>query len=60
VTKTFSREHNPIWFEYSCPEGNHHVRIGKDNYYISEDGFLMPVRKNQAPPNLKYFTQTPK
>ena len=60
VTKTFSREHNPIWFEYSCPEGNHHVRIGKDNYYVSEDGFLMPVRKNQAPPDMKYFTQTPK
>ena len=60
VTKTFTREHNPIWFEYSCPEGNHHVRIGKDNYYVSEDGFLMPVRKNQAPPDLKYFTQVPK
>jgi hypothetical protein len=52
VTKTYRREHNPIWFEYTCPEGNHHVRIGKDNYYVSEDGFLMPVHKNQAPPDL--------
>jgi hypothetical protein len=55
VTKTYRREPKPIWFEYTCAEGNHHVQIGKDNYYVSEDGFLMPVRKNQAPPDLKYF-----
>src|SRR5262245_46333609 len=60
VTKTYRREPKPIWFEYTCAEGNHHVQIGKDNYYVSEDGFLMPVRKNQAPPDLRYFSQKPK
>jgi hypothetical protein len=32
--------------------------IGKQNYYTSGDGFLMPARKNQAPPDLRYFKQT--
>lgn len=55
VVKTYRREPNPIWFDYSCPEGNHHVRIGKENYYISEDGALWPAKKGQSPPVLKYF-----
>src|SRR5438105_3878306 len=55
VTKKYRRERKPIWFEYVCAEGNHHVVIGKENYYISEDGFLMPVRKGQAPPDLRHF-----
>jgi hypothetical protein len=55
VTKNYRREPNPIWFDYSCPEGNHHVRIGKENYYISEDGALWPSKKGQSPPELKYF-----
>src|SRR5580700_2432259 len=50
VTKTYRREHDPIWFDYSCPEGNHHVRIGKENYYASEDGALWPAKKDQSPP----------
>jgi hypothetical protein len=58
VTKTYRREKNPIWFEYNCPEGNHHVLIGKENYYLSEDGFLMPTKKQQQPPDLKFFRQT--
>jgi hypothetical protein len=56
VTKKYVREKkNVIWFEYNCTENNRHVQIGKDNYYVSADGFLMPVRKGQAPPDLKYF-----
>ena len=56
VTKKYVREQkNVIWFEYNCTENNRHVQIGKDNYYVSADGFLMPVRKGQAPPDLKYF-----
>jgi hypothetical protein len=31
------------------------VAIGRDNYFMSAAGFLMPVRKNQAPPDLRYF-----
>ena len=43
------------WSEYACTKDNHHVMIGKENYIVSGDGFLMPVRKGQAPPDLKYF-----
>jgi hypothetical protein len=47
----------PIWSENSCALGNNHVAIGAENYMISGDGYLMPVRKNQAPPDLRYFTR---
>jgi hypothetical protein len=34
------------------------VRIGNDNYYLSAEGLLMPVRKDQPPPDLRYFKQS--
>ncbi len=46
----------PIWPEDSC-DGNMHVRVGTENYFISGDGFLMPARKDQPPPDLRYFKQ---
>ena len=57
VTKTYRRERNPTWFENDCAEDNHHVAIGKESYFISGDGYLMPAKKDQAPPDLKYFKQ---
>jgi hypothetical protein len=50
-----SKDAQPVWLESQCSDGNHHVLIGKENYYVSGDGFLMPVKKNQPPPDLKYF-----
>jgi hypothetical protein len=50
-----SADPQPVWLESQCSDGNHHVLIGKENYYVSEDGFLMPVKKNQPPPDLKFF-----
>jgi hypothetical protein len=57
VTRSYRRidAKHPNWTEYVCSENNHHVQIGKENYMVSGDGFLMPVRKDQPPPNLKYF-----
>jgi hypothetical protein len=49
----------PIWPEDSC-EGNMHVRVGTENYFISGDGFLMPARKDQPLPDLRYFKRTQK
>ena len=43
-----------------CTVGNMHVQVGKDGYFLSADGLLMPTRRNQAPPDLRYFKQTPK
>jgi hypothetical protein len=62
VTKSYVR--NPgakaVWREWICGENNPHVVIGKDNYFLSADGLLMPARKDQAPPDLKYFNRTKK
>ncbi len=56
VTKRYIREQGKIiWHEDSCGENNNHVVIGKDNYFLSADGLLMPTRRNQAPPDLRYF-----
>jgi hypothetical protein len=33
---------------------------GKDNYLMSADGYLMPARKDQPPPDLRYFKSAKK
>ena len=43
------------WPENWCTEGNQNVIIGKENYLIRADGFLMPAKKDQAPPDLSHF-----
>jgi hypothetical protein len=50
VTKSFVRDHNPIWFQNHCSEDNRHVTIGNEDYVLSFDGYLMPAKKNQKPP----------
>ena len=45
VHKTYMREHNPRWLEYSCQPPAGHVFVGKDEYVLSADGKLMPVRE---------------
>ncbi len=60
VNKTYGREPNkdtPFWRENNCGEYNNHVKIGDQNYMLSADGSLMPTRKDQPPPDLKYFNQ---
>jgi hypothetical protein len=43
------------WPETWCQEGNQNVLIGKENYLLRSDGLLMPTKKNQAPPDLRFF-----
>jgi hypothetical protein len=50
----------PAWPEYYITEGNGQVAIGTENYFLSADGLLMPAKKDQAPPDLRYFRPTPK
>ena len=57
VNKRYVRVNNPIWFEASCAEGNPHLRIDGQNYMLSADGHLMPAKKGQMPPDLRYFNQ---
>jgi hypothetical protein len=51
---------NPNPQPYYCGEYNAQNVLGKDNYFLSADGLLMPARKDQPPPDLKYFKQTSK
>ena len=60
VTKHYQRIPNDRWYEDNCAENNNHIIIGKENYFMSGDGYLMPARKDQAPPDLRYFKQTRK
>jgi hypothetical protein len=55
VVKNYVRQPNPIWFESDCAEDNQHVKIGNDSYMVSADGYLMPAKKGQKPPDLRYF-----
>jgi hypothetical protein len=60
--KTYRRNPNPHpdWNESSCIDNNLTVVIGKENYWLSADGLLMPVKKDQPPPDLRYFKQSQK
>jgi hypothetical protein len=62
ITKKAGRVPNPkpMWQTAVCAENNSMVRIGKDAYYMSQEGYLMPLKKNQPPPDLRYFGQSPK
>jgi hypothetical protein len=55
VIKTYNRVRNPIWVEAICPENNDHLRLGDETYMRSADGLLMPTKKGQKPPDLRYF-----
>jgi len=60
VTKNFRRAAKVWWGENNCIEGQAWVTIGKEVYYLSADGTIMPIKKNQPPPDLKYFDQARK
>ena len=62
TTKNYRRspQARPVWRDAACVEENQHVRIGAETYMLSGDGKLMPVKKGQLPPDLKYFNTTAK
>jgi hypothetical protein len=55
ITRSYRRDRNANWVEYICAEANTYVFIGGETYFISFDGRLMPLRKDQPPPDLSYF-----
>jgi hypothetical protein len=60
VIRTYYRDRKASAYEHICVEDNHHVIIGKESYFLSPDGLLMPTRKNQPAPDLRYFNQVRK
>ncbi len=62
VAKKYRRDktEHPIWPEDMCVEGSGLVFIGNDMYFQSPEGHLMPAKKGQEPPDLRYFKQLKK
>ena len=62
VDKRYTRDADPQaeWFESVCTEYNGQVFIGKENYFLSADGYLMPAHKDQPPPDTRYFKKAAK
>jgi hypothetical protein len=60
VVRPFQHEFNPIWLVVDCSEDNRHVLVGNESYLVSADGFLMPTKKDQPPPDLRYFKKSSK
>src|SRR6266550_1904886 len=52
VMKSYTREltKRTSWREEVCAEVNGHVKIGTEFYKLDPNGYLMPVKRNQAPP----------
>jgi hypothetical protein len=60
VTRSYKRQRNPAWAEFDCHENNEHVIVGSEAYFISSDGYLMPTRRDQPPPDARYFNKPEK
>jgi hypothetical protein len=62
VIKRYGRnpDPTPIWHFNECSENNPLIRVGNEAYYVNGEGFLMPVKKGQRPPDLRYFKEAAK
>jgi hypothetical protein len=62
VDKTFKRNPDPRpgWARTACTEHNNQLVIAGEHYFLSADGLLMPAKKNQSPPDLRFFKQSQK
>jgi hypothetical protein len=62
ITKKYRRlpGSRPNWLSQVCAEANSYVRLHGETYFLSADGYLMPMKKDQAPPDLRYFNPTRK
>jgi hypothetical protein len=60
VIKTYRRTQVVNWAEDNCAEGNAHVTINKEVYFVGGDGLLMPSKQDQPPPDLHNFYKSRK
>jgi hypothetical protein len=62
VLKTYRRsaEKFPGWREENCPSVTALIKIGGELYFRGADGKLLPTRKEQPPPDLRFFDQAQK
>jgi hypothetical protein len=55
VTKSYTRLPTEVWTENNCTEDLTDIFIGKEQYMLGADGNLMPIKKDQPPPDLRHF-----
>jgi hypothetical protein len=55
VSRFYRRVTNPIYEEYNCTEDNRWITIGDKLYLLDGDGYVMPIQKDQPPPDPKYL-----
>jgi hypothetical protein len=57
VDKTFRRnaDSQPDWPEDYCHVTNRRIVLDKEVYLLNDEGILMPTRKDQPPPDFRYF-----
>jgi hypothetical protein len=60
VTRSYRRLRNPTWVEGACGEDNRYVFIAGETYLLGPGDLLMPTKKDEPPPDLRYFKQTQK
>ena len=60
VTRDYHRIAQTPQVETNCDVENHYVWLGKETYFISVDGYLMPTKKDQPAPGLKDFQPSAK
>jgi hypothetical protein len=60
VIRGYQRDRTAAFIEDHCAENNQYVFIRGDSFLLSADGILMPTRKDQPPPDLKYFNHAEK
>jgi hypothetical protein len=59
IARVYRREPDAFWDFVDCAENNPHVLVGKEYYMISADGYLMPTKRGQQPPDARYFNTAP-
>ncbi len=55
VNRSYKRVKKIVWTENLCALDTSYVILGDENYFVGADGYLMPVKKGQKPPDLRYF-----
>jgi len=59
INRVYRRETKPVWNFVDCGENNPHILVGTEYYMISGDGYLMPTKRAQPAPDLRYFNRAP-
>jgi hypothetical protein len=60
VTRSYRRLRDFNWVEGACAEDNRYVFIAGQTYLLGPGDMLMPTKKDEPPPDLRYFNQAPK